>query len=435
MQQEFVLIEESVSTFKQQALVWANQESSTVCYLDSNRYKEDQYSSFDCLIGVGVFDSIAFDRNAIAALRAFDQKHTGEWMMGYWSYDLKNELEKLTSTNLNTLEWAKLHFFVPLHVLLIDKKGELKILSKTKLPQTIYDTIVSISLEEENKQLNPPHIQTRISRQEYLTTIQKIRQHIVDGDIYEMNFCQEFYSENIKLDPLELFIRLNQLTKAPFAAYYKNKNQYLLCASPERFIKKQANKVISQPIKGTMPRGKNLIEDKFWKKELSNSEKDQAEHIMIVDLVRNDLSKSCRVGSVKVEELFGIYAFEQVLQMISTISGEMREEMNWIDVIERAFPMGSMTGAPKVMSMQLIEQYETVQRAVYSGAVGYVSPQRDFDFNVVIRSLFYNQEQKYLSFQVGGAIVYDSVPEKEYEECLLKAKGMLNALRAILKAD
>lgn len=430
---EFLI--KDIPTFKQQALAWANQESSTVCYLDSNAYQEDKYSSFDCVIGIAVADSITLDIDAIAGLRAFDQKHRGEWMMGYWSYDLKNELEDLTSNNLNSLNWAKLHFFVPLHVVLIDKKGSLKILSKTTSPETIYKAIQETSLSLSVDQPIDIEIETRISKSDYLATLQKIRQHIIDGDLYEMNFCQEFHAKKVNVNALNLFNKLNKLSKAPFAAYYKNKDQYLLCASPERFIKKEGKKIISQPIKGTMPRGKNLEEDEYWKNELKNSEKDQAENVMIVDLVRNDLSKSCEVGSIKVEELFGIYSFEQVFQMISTIRGELREEKNWIDVIEQAFPMGSMTGAPKVMSMQLIEEYESVQRGVYSGAVGYVSPERNFDFNVVIRSLFYNQEQQYLSFQVGGAIVYDSVPENEYEECLLKAKGMLAALGATIKAD
>ncbi len=435
MQEERFLIEGKIQRFKQQALAWANEHSSIVCYLDSNAYQEDSYGEWECLIGVGAIDAIELSENAIEQFRAFDQKHEGEWMMGYWSYDLKNEVEVLESNNLKTLNWPSMHFFVPTHLILIDKEGRGQILSKTTNPKLIYNAIMDKSnceIEDEKIDLQ---IQTRISKQEYLDIISKIRQHIIDGDLYEMNFCQEFYSENLDLNPLGLFSKLNEIAKAPFSVYYKLKDQHLLCASPERFINKKGPKIISQPIKGTMPRGANAQEDQYWKEYLRQSEKDQAENVMIVDLVRNDLTKSCETGSIAVDELFGIYPFEQVFQMISTISGTIRNDMTWIDVMQNAFPMGSMTGAPKVMSMELIELYETVQRGLYSGAVGYVTPNRDFDFNVVIRSLFYNKNQQYLSFQVGGAIVYDSEPENEYEECLLKAKGMLKALGTTINQE
>jgi len=244
-----------------------------------------------------------------------------------------------------------------------------------------------------------------------------------------MNFCQEFFAEGVRIDPLSMFDRLNQHSKAPFSAYYRLRDRYLLCASPERFLKKEGAKIISQPIKGTIRRGGDPKEDLGLKNQLASSEKDRSENVMIVDLVRNDLGRSCKAGSVEVEELFGIYGFNQVWQMISTVKGELEEGEDGIDAIRRAFPMGSMTGAPKVRSMQLIEEYEQSKRGLYSGAVGYIRPDGDFDFNVVIRSLLYNAADQYLSFQVGGAIVFDSVAEKEYEECLLKAKGILDVLQ------
>ena len=253
-----------------------------------------------------------------------------------------------------------------------------------------------------------------------------------------MNFCQEFYGENVSLNPIHLFLKLNEIAKAPFSTFYKFKDRYLLCASPERFIKKEGQQLISQPIKGTSktantPEGINEggiddVSDELLKTALQNDPKNRSENVMIVDLVRNDLGKSCVAGSVKVTELFGIYSFPTVHQMISTIEGTLRPDVHFIDALKNAFPMGSMTGAPKVRAMQLIEQYEITQRGLYSGAVGYITPEGNFDFNVVIRSILYNSKSRYLSFQVGGAIVADSVAGDEYEECLVKAQGVLKAL-------
>jgi para-aminobenzoate synthetase component 1 len=230
------------------------------------------------------------------------------------------------------------------------------------------------------------------------------------------------------LNPVETYLRLSEISSAPFGAYYKLNDKYLLCSSPERFMKKAGNKLISQPIKGTIKRGGTDEEDIELKHSLLNDVKERAENVMIVDLVRNDLAKSCRPGSVKVEELFGIYTYPTVHQMISTVTGELDEQTHFIDALRNAFPMGSMTGAPKIEVMKLIEYYETTKRGLFSGSVGYITPDGDFDFNVVIRSLFYNEANKYLSYSTGGAITYDSIPEKEYEECMLKAKGIMKAL-------
>ncbi|MEA3318161.1 MAG: anthranilate synthase component I family protein, partial [Bacteroidota bacterium] len=259
------------------------------------------------------------------------------------------------------------------------------------------------------------------------------KKHIKKGDIYEVNFCQEFYGKG-ELNPVKVYQRLNKISPTPFSCYGKFHSKYLISASPERFIKKEANKIISQPIKGTIKRGKNKQEDKELIKKLKNDKKERAENIMIVDLVRNDLSRTAKKGSVKVDELCGIYSFEQVHQMISTISCEIKSDENYVNIIKNAFPMGSMTGAPKIRAMKLIEKYEKTKRGLYSGAVGYISPERNFDFNVIIRSMLYNSESKYLSFIVGGAITSLSVPEKEYEECILKAEAMIKTLNNSTKA-
>lgn len=422
---------EDLTRFKQKALHWANQQSSIICYLDNNEHAHNPYSNYECLLAVGSVATLEWNgvNSCWDSLSDFATKHANEWLFGYLGYDLKNELENLTSTNADRLDFAPLSFFVPQHLIRIDLQGQLQIDSKTSTPQAILQAI------EQTVIVPPPTlpsitIQPTISKVEYLDTLHKIKQHIIDGDLYEMNFCQEF-SATADLETLPLFDHLNQFSKAPFAAYWQMNEQHILCASPERFVCKQDQKIISQPIKGTRPRGIDAAADQALKKDLATSIKDQAENVMIVDLVRNDLTKSCQTGTIKVEELFGIYGFESVFQMISTIVGTVQPNLSWVEVIKNAFPMGSMTGAPKVMSMQLIEQYEQSKRGVYSGAIGYITPEQNFDFNVVIRSILYQQKSQQLSFQVGGAIVYDSDPIEEYEECLLKAKGMFAVLKGL----
>ena len=255
-------------------------------------------------------------------------------------------------------------------------------------------------------------------------------EHIHRGDIYEANFCMEFYAENAQIEPLEIYQKLNTISEPPFAAYFKNNFQYLLSASPERYLRKEGLKVISQPIKGTARRSFDLEQDEQLKSDLAQNEKERSENIMIVDLVRNDLSQTATKGSVQVEELCQIYTFKQVHQMISTIVSEVENTTSPIEILRTTFPMGSMTGAPKISAMQIIEELEETKRGLYSGAVGYFTPNGDFDFNVVIRSILYNSENQYLSFSVGSAITSQAIPENEYEECLLKAKAMFEVLQS-----
>jgi para-aminobenzoate synthetase component 1 len=248
--------------------------------------------------------------------------------------------------------------------------------------------------------------------------------------LYEVNFCQEFFCEHLQIDPVSLFEKLKRLSPAPFACFLRHNEKFLLCSSPERFLKKEKNKLIAQPIKGTIRRSESERDhDSQLKEQLRNDPKERAENVMIVDLMRNDLAKSSVPGTVKVEELFGIYTYPQVHQMISTVTSELRSDVHFVDAIRNAFPMGSMTGAPKIKAMQLIDHYEKTKRGLFSGSIGYITPDGDFDFNVVIRSMLYNRGNKYLSFQTGGAITYDSAAEKEYEESLLKAKAMMQILQ------
>src|SRR5262249_41024055 len=223
-------------------------------------------------------------------------------------------------------------------------------------------------------------------------------------------------------DPVSVYRELSSISPNPFSALYRINDKWLICASPERFLKKQGNKILSQPIKGTSERilG-NEERDELSREKLFKSPKERSENVMVVELVRNDLAKICKEGTVDVDELYGIYSFPQVHQMISTVVGELKENISFTDIIRATFPMGSMTGAPKKRVLELIERYEKTRRGIFSGALGYNSPGGDFDFNVVIRSILYNSSDRYLSFPTGSGITFYSDPEKEWEECLLKA--------------
>jgi para-aminobenzoate synthetase component 1 len=409
-------------SFKSKALHWAS-SFDVFCLLDSNNFN-DQYSKFDTLISVGAkAEIIAEAGTAFDELERFRKKNTG-WLTGFFGYDLKNETENLSSSNTDHLHFPDLYFFVPQNLILI-RGNEIEIIADH--PQQIFESIEQQTFQTA-EQLPSVNIRSRISKQAYLDTVAKIKEHINRGDIYVTNFCQEFFAEDTAINPLAVFLKLDEVSPNPFSAFFKWKDNYMLCASPERFLAKRADKLISQPIKGTAKRGGNHAEDEAIKQELRNHAKELQENVMIVDLVRNDLTRSAKQGTVKTEELFGIYSFNQVHQMISTVVCELQEGISAVQAIKNSFPMGSMTGAPKISAMQLMEQYEHSRRGVYSGALGYFSPDNDFDFNVVIRTLLYNHKNKYLSFHAGSAITFHADAEREYEECLLKAQAILEVL-------
>lgn len=396
--------------------------------MDSNDYPQ-QYSSYDCILAVDAFTSIKTDYlNAFEDLNQY-QRITKDWLFGYLSYDLKNDTEDLVSTNFDGLNFPDLFFFQPKKLFLI-KGNQLEIQYLTICDDEIEEDFTAIIETQRPKPSaqNPIHIKQRISKENYLKKASKILEHIHRGDIYEANFCMEFFIENTTIHPLEKFLKLNEISKSPLAVYFKNNNHFLLSASPERYLKKEGELLISQPIKGTAKRCLDPKEDEKSKMDLASNPKERTENIMISDLVRNDLSRTAQKGSVNVEELCGIYSFEQVHQMISTITSKLDTQYTVVNVIKTTFPMGSMTGTPKVSVMKIIEALEETKRGLYSGAVGYFTPDNDFDFNVVIRSILYNQEKKYVSFSVGSAITSLSIPEMEYEECLLKAKAMREVL-------
>lgn len=379
----------------------------------------------ECLLAAGIKREFKIKAgNGLNSLQHFlDEKQT--WLFGHLGYDLKNEIEQLTSSNPDHIQFPDLFFFEPEVIIRLTKR---EIIIEAINPEKIFEQI-----NEENKIINIkstfPAIMEKISRAEYITIVDRLKKHILRGDCYEINFCQEFFAEETYIDPLQVYKDLSFISPNPFSALYRMDDKWLICASPERFLKKQGNKILSQPIKGTSKRIKgDRREDELSKEALFRSSKDRSENVMVVDLVRNDLAMVCEEGSVRVEELYGIYSFPQVHQMISTISGTLQENISFSAIIKASFPMGSMTGAPKTRVMELIEKYEKTKRGIFSGAVGYISPNGDFDFNVVIRSIMYNATSSYLSFQVGSGITFYSDPEKEWEECLLKAEAIKRVL-------
>lgn len=409
---------------KEKVLNWA-QQFDTFCFLDNHQYQIGPHTQ-ECLLAAGVKDRLDISgADFLEQLGRFTGKDR-RWLFGHLGYDLKNGLEQLSSSHPDNIGFQDLSFFEPATVL---RLNETKLVIEAGDPLTIYNDIQAMPEAAVATATSPVTITQRISREEYLSIIRKLQQHILRGDCYEINFCQEFYSTGAVIDPLNVYRQLSRISPNPFSAFYRQKDKWLICASPERFIKREGSKVLSQPIKGTAKRiPDDEAGDKKIKEDLFNNPKDRSENVMVVDLVRNDLAKICEEGTVQVDELYGIYSFPQVHQMISTVSGELKKEVTFPDIIKATFPMGSMTGAPKKKVMELIEQYEKTKRGVFSGAIGYISPEGDFDFNVVIRSILYNATAKYLSFQAGSAITFYSDPEKEWEECLLKAAAIRQAL-------
>ncbi|UCH13619.1 MAG: anthranilate synthase component I family protein [Bacteroidales bacterium] len=418
-------------SFRQKLLIWSN-KYPVFCYLESNNYYKTCksglfYHTYDTIAGVDFIELLEPEQNkAFLSLKEFVRARP-DWLFGHFSYDLKNEIENLTSDNFDGIGFPAMHFFQPRLVFTIEERlltihypGEYYTKDEIIL---LFDSVNKIKIKDQ-KNYKDPDIRTRTPKQEYIDTVNKIKANIFRGDIYEINYCHEYYCENQLIDPLLVFNTLRTISPTPFSCLYKLSDKFLISASPERFLKKTGDKIISQPMKGTIKRSIYSGLDEQLRNKLRYDPKEIAENVMIVDLVRNDLSKTAAADSVKVEELCGIYSFKQVHQMVSTVSAVLRTADDMIDAIKNAFPMGSMTGAPKIRAMELIEEYENTGRGLFSGAVGYFSPDRNFDFNVVIRSILYNKTRQYLSYLVGSAITARSVPEKEYEECLVKARAI-----------
>jgi len=398
----------------------------TFCVLDSNQESKEETISF--LAAFNQKKELQISSKPLEDLDQFINQNK-DWVFGFLTYDIKNNIENLSSRNLDYQKFPLLHFFIP-EIIVKVFSSEVEIL---------YDPTYSLleikKIFQEISELEYTHqvpqsinLTARVNKKKYISTINTIKKHLQFGDIYELNYCQEFYKNNVDLDPYQLFVDLNNKSSAPFSSFYKIKHHFCLCASPERFLKKDGHKIISQPIKGTIIRDNDIALDEKNKNILLNSSKDFSENVMIVDLVRNDLSRIATQSSVKVDELAAIYSYQDVHHLISTISCEIDSKTSIVDVLKASFPMGSMTGAPKIKAMDLIEKYEDTLRGIYSGSIGYITPNHDFDFNVVIRSIFYNSKTNYLSFMVGGAITIESDPELEYDECFAKAQSIFNVL-------
>lgn len=421
---------ENPELFKQRALKWAN-KFSTVCLLNSNNYKQDAYSRISWRLVVDAVDFVSV-KDLNERTDPFQQLadflvSKSEDVYGFFSYDLKAHTHKLTDDLLSISQFPLLFFFQPRYVFNIHGN---QLTVNRNYPETfeILEAISSIAIDEDETIVGPTTLKSCVEYDEYLHNVEQIRQQIEAGDFYELNYCINFTGNYTEINPGALYNLLNNKTEAPFSTYFKLNDQYLLCASPERFLQKDGSTLRSQPIKGTCAIGKTDAENIKLRNDLKSDEKERAENVMIVDLVRNDLAQVAEPGTVKVDELFGVYPFKTVQHMISTISATMKANLSVVKAIEHAFPMGSMTGAPKKAVIESISKYEKVKRGIYSGSVGYFTANGNFDFNVVIRSIVIDDANKFLSIQAGGAITYDSVPEKEWSEVQLKAAAMRSVL-------
>lgn len=387
-----------------------------------NKYKLPYpYGGFEHRLAVGAKDIC---NGTIKDFETFLKNHLQEHIYGFFGYDLKNEIEPhLKSALPFTINWPHLYFFIPNEII------DFQDYTTKNSDQCSSELVQEIKKETLNSSFT---LHPRMTFSEYEEKVRNIKRHIEDGDVYELNLCMEFFAEDVSLDPIRLYQTLAEKSPVPFSSLLKIEgDRYILCASPERFLKRIGQKLITQPMKGTIRRGNNENEDIHLRNKLLHDEKERAENMMIVDLSRNDLAKNSAPGSVTVEDLFGIYPFRFVHQMVSTITSEALPDRSFADIFRGTFPPGSMTGAPKIRSMELIEQYEQVRRGPFAGALGYFEPNGDFDLNVIIRTIFYHKSKKILNFQVGSAITYDSDPKKEYEECLLKAEVLRKVISKV----
>ena len=409
------------TTIQANFLACLDKQYDYFCFLNSNG-KSTSY------LALGSQKEFCSKKEFFVELSQFIEKNK-DWVFGVFGYDLKNEIEQhLSSNNNDSIDFPDYHFFIPELIIEFDVNKQTANYYDDKALEKYKKILNQPFDKEETNKIPEVDLKQKVSKKEYLKNVAKIQENIKKGDIYELNYCHEFYAYNVSYNPVDLYLNLNSKTNAPFSAFYKINSKYIISASPERFIKKEGEKVISQPIKGTAKRGKNKKEDLAMKLALENNQKERSENIMIVDLVRNDLAKTAQKDTVKVKELCKVYSYDTVHQLVSTVESMPNTKFSSVDILKNCFPMGSMTGAPKVEAMKLIEQYENSKRGLYSGAIGYFNPKGDFDFNVVIRTILYNQETKTCSFMVGGAITLQSKPEEEYQETLLKAQALKQAL-------
>lgn len=415
----------SISNDELKAWLHIANQSKHVLFLNSNTANNSIYPQgidYDWLLAFEAKELLMSNENSFNSLKSFFESKK-DWLFGHFNYDLKNQVEALTSTQNDSIGFPELHFFQAKFVLYAKKNkcfAEIFEEDKACLFRLVEDVknIKTSSYDLISSKIN---FFSSISKDEYIERFTSLQKHIQRGDIYEVNFCKSLIA-SAQIDSLNSFLQLVNLSPSPFSAYYKLFDKYAMCASPERYIQHKNKQLLSQPIKGTNARGLTEVQDKAQREKLLNSKKERSENVMIVDLVRNDLSRVAAKGSVRVSELFGVYPFATVNQMISSVEAELKEGVHPIDAIQASFPMGSMTGAPKISAMQLIEKHENFKRGLYSGSLGYIDPQGNFDFNVVIRTLLYNENTQQLMYPVGGAITALAVANEEWDETELKAR-------------
>jgi para-aminobenzoate synthetase component I len=416
---------------RRRLLHWAAAHDYCAFY-DSCATDIDRYGDYAYLLGVSILPNPATctDRSTLQTQLALDPL---AWWMGAFSYDYKNVLEpRLHSTHASVVAVPALWFFradvviacrrgsARVEVLLGDAALLRPMIEAASPPATATSDMAGFILAQ--------GFESQFSEADYLAAVGAVRKHIHEGDTYELNLSQNYLAQGRIASPATLWERLIAWSPAPFAGFARWRDTYLLCASPERFLRLQDGELVTQPIKGTAPRQADPVADAAAALQLRSSIKERAENVMIVDLSRNDLHRVCETGSVQVPHLFEVQAFPQVHHLVSTVTGRKRADVSPLAALEAAFPPGSMTGAPKVRTCELIDELERSSRGLYAGALGYFAPNQNFDFNVVIRSLVYDGANGRLSYHVGGAITWDSDPAAEYAETLVKARSLAGIL-------
>ena len=414
---------ENINDFKDKLLFFSKSKENVIL-LDSNSKKND----YEFIFSYGKISELKSFDNSLDKLDNYI-KQVDDWIFGFISYDLKDEIEGFNSKNLKYFDVPNLSFFQPSTIWVFDGVELKALYFDEKELFDVWNEINKIHISCDSIKSNPNvELKGRLSKEEYIKKIKNIKKRIKMGDTYELNFCFDFFNDNTKINPENTFKKLNKLTESPMSVYYKDHHLHVLSSSPERFIKRNKKTIISQPIKGTKKRGKNIDEDVFLINSLKNSIKEKSENHMIVDLVRNDFSRIAKKGSVKVTELSKINTYKNIHQMVSTIEAQIENDMFFSTILKSTFPMGSMTGAPKIKTMKIIDELEETSRGIYSGAIGYIDPNKNFDFNVVIRTIIYDDKLSKISVNVGSGITFKSDPKDEYEECLTKIDALKKSL-------
>jgi len=351
--------------------------------------------------------------------------------IGYFGYDLGRQLEQLDHNTTPDLSAATTQVGVYSWAVIVDHRQQQTLLVCHPKASPALVKSVRATLAATGQQRNGSPFETtstfssNMSRADYNNAFNDVQRYIQAGDCYQINLAQRF-SASYSGDPWRAYLRLRKAAAAPFSAFIKTENSTLLSLSPERFIQNRKQRVSTAPIKGTIARGQNRKEDEALAQQLLSSAKDRAENLMIVDLLRNDLGKSCLPGTIEVDELFELQSFETVHHLVSTISGQLRDDIHPLDLLSSCFPGGSITGAPKIRAMEIIEELEPHRRSAYCGAIGYISCDGQMDTNIAIRTLLCNQQK--IHCWAGGGIVADSNVDSEYQECMTKIEKLLAVL-------